>query len=352
MTVNPEEAAKASLKPWWLLTGSVLVLWVILVAGYGYWPLVRAHWSMALVMILGSLVAGSTPMGGGSVSFPILVYAFGELPENARSFGLAIQALGMTSALVFIFCRRVPVQTRLLICSCAGAAAGMVLGTFFVGPYASRAMVKLLFSCLWMSFAILTLARNREFCSLKGKPVLEWSLALKAGLPLGLVGGLIASLIGVGLEMVIYTVLVLVFRCDLKIAVPTAVCATAVTSVIGILLHLGIGDVPRAVFGEWLAAAPVVIFGAPIGAYLVGVISRVKVLYFVSALCVFQFAWTLKEVTLRPAELMFVAGSLAGAGIMFYVFYRLGLATKPAGASAAQQAAAALAGSKAGSAGR
>jgi uncharacterized membrane protein YfcA len=352
MTVTSEETSKASLKPWWLLTGIVLVLWAIVVVGYGYWPLVRAHWSMALVMILGSLVAGSTPMGGGSVSFPILVYAFGELPENARSFGLAIQALGMTSALVFIFCRRVPVQTRLLICSCAGAAAGMVLGTFFVGPYASRALVKLLFSCLWMSFAILTLARNREFCSLTGKPVLKWSLALKAGLPLGLAGGLIASLIGVGLEMVIYTVLVLVFRCDLKIAVPTAVCATAVTSVIGILLHLGIGDVPRAVFGEWLAAAPVVIFGAPIGAYLVGVISRMKVLYFVSALCVFQFAWTLREVTLRAAELLFVVGSLAGAGILFYLLYKLGLAKKSSDASGGAPAAVALMASKAESAGR
>jgi len=349
--VTAKEPTRASLRLWWLLIGIVLVVWVIAVVGYGYWPLVRAHLSMALVMIVGSLVAGSTPMGGGSVSFPILVYAFGEVPENARSFGLAIQALGMTSALVFIFCRRVPVQTRLLICSCAGAAAGLVVGTFLVGPYASRAMVKLLFSCLWMSFAILTLARNREFCSLTGKPALEWRLALKAGLPLGLVGGLIASLIGVGLEMVIYTVLVLVFRCDLKMAVPTAVCATAITSVIGIMLHIGIGDVPAAVFGEWLAAAPVVIFGAPIGAYLVAVISRMKVLYFVSALCVFQFAWTLKEVTLRPAELLFVAGSLAGAGILFYVLYKLGLRAKPVVASNGASPAVTLA-SKAGSLGR
>jgi len=351
MTVTKKLAAKASLKPWWVLTGIVLVAWVIVVAGYGYWPLVRAHSSMALVMILGSVVAGSTPMGGGSVSFPILVYAFGELPENARNFGLAIQALGMTSALVFIFCRRVPVQTRLLICSCAGAAAGMIGGTFLVGPYASRALVKLLFSCLWMSFAILTLARNREFCSLKGKPVLEWSVALRAGLPIGLVGGLIASLIGVGLEMIIYTVLVLVFRCDLKMAVPTAVCATAVTSVIGILLHLGIGDVPAAVFGEWLAAAPVVVFGAPIGTYLVSVISRMKILYFVSGLCVFQFAWALKEAALRPTGLLFVAGALAGASLLYYLLYRLGLSSKSAAAAATEQAAA-VAASRAGLTGR
>jgi uncharacterized membrane protein YfcA len=325
---------KPSLRLWWFLVISALVAWSIAVVTFDYWPLIREYWSMAVVMIGGSLVAGSTPMGGGSVSFPILVYLFGEPPENARSFGLAIQAVGMTSALIFIFGRRVPVQTRLLIASCLGAAVGMVVGTFYVAPHVSRTLVKLLFSCLWMSFALLTLARNREFCCLTHRPGLEWKLALEIGLPIGLLGGLIASQIGVGLEMVIYTVLVLLFRADLKVAVPTAVCATAVTSVIGILLHLGMRDIPRAVFGEWLVAAPVVIFGAPIGTYIVTLISRAKILYFVSALCVFQFAWSLKEISLRPAEWLFVLAALLSANIGFYLLYRRGLrAERAVGAS-------------------
>jgi hypothetical protein len=47
-------------------------------------------------------------------------------------------------------------------------------------------------------------------------------------------------------------------------------------------------------------------------------------------------------------ELMFVAVSLAGAGILFYVFYRLGLNLKPAAASATPRVAAARAASEAG----
>ena len=75
---------------------------------------------MALVMIGGSLVAGSTPMGGGTVAFPALVLGFQESPAMARDFGLAIQSVGMTSALLFILLRRIPVESRLLAWGSAG----------------------------------------------------------------------------------------------------------------------------------------------------------------------------------------------------------------------------------------
>src|SRR6266853_3155161 len=75
-----------------------LLGWVAVVGGLGYWVAVRQHWPMSIVMILGSLVAGSTPMGGGTVAFPILVLWFHQPASDARTFGLIVQALGMTSA--------------------------------------------------------------------------------------------------------------------------------------------------------------------------------------------------------------------------------------------------------------
>jgi uncharacterized protein len=188
----------------------------------------------------------------------------------------------------------------------------------------ARSIVKLLFSCLWMSFAMITLARNQEFCSLKGAPDLGWNRAAAIGVPIGMLGGVIASMIGVGLEMLLYTVLVLLFRCDLKVAVPTAVCATAITSIVGTALHLLIGDIPRAIFGNWLAAAPLVIFGAPAGTFLVTRIPRIRLLYFVSALCVFQFVWTLWATPLGPAEWAFVAATMVAANTAFVILYRKG----------------------------
>jgi uncharacterized membrane protein YfcA len=263
-------------------------------------------------------------MGGGTVAFPFLVLVFGQSPALGRNFGLAIQALGMTSAMLFILCRRTPIQSRLLLWSLAGAAAGLGIGTFWVAPLLPNNVVKLLFSCLWMSFAILTLAKNREICALTGIPQIAPSTAMKLGLVVGMAGGITASIIGVGIEMMIYTILILLFRCDLKVAVPTAVSAMAVTSVMGIALHAALGDIGSEVFYNWLAAAPIVVFGAPFGAFLVSVIPRARTLYFVSALCLVQFVWTLRQVGPSPKEWTLVACALLAAVGGFYLLYRRG----------------------------
>src|SRR5277367_1242865 len=104
-----------------------LIIWAVIAFGFHYFPEIIQHWQMALVMILGSLVAGSTPMGGGTVAFPILVLVFHSAPSNARNFGLIIQALGMTSAMIFLICRKVPLPFRLLAGSAAGSAVGFLL---------------------------------------------------------------------------------------------------------------------------------------------------------------------------------------------------------------------------------
>src|SRR6266576_2421304 len=91
-----------SLRNWKIYCAAFLAIWAVMVVGFGLWAQGLAHWRMSLVMIFGSLVAGSTPMGGGTVAFPILVLVFGQPPNLGRNFGMAIQALGMTSAMIFI----------------------------------------------------------------------------------------------------------------------------------------------------------------------------------------------------------------------------------------------------------
>ncbi len=312
------------MKYWFLYIGIFYVVWLVIAFGFGYWRHIPSHWPIGLVMIFGSLVAGSTPMGGGTVAFPFLVLAFGYPPSLGRNFGLAIQALGMTSAMIFILGRKTPIQMRLLVAASCASAAGLLLGTFVIGPAISSTMVKLLFSCLWMSFGLLTFARNAEFCSLENKPQLSWATAWRLGLPVGVLGGIVTALIGVGVEMLIYTVLVLLFRSDLKLAVPTAVSTMAMASVLGTALHLWMGDIEVEVLYNWLTAGPIVVLGAPTGAFLVSVIPRIRTLYFVSALCVVQFVWTLWQVHPGPREWAFVAVCLAIALGAFWWLYRIG----------------------------
>jgi uncharacterized membrane protein YfcA len=314
-----------SLKSWKLYCAAFLVVWAVMMFGFGMWAEVLQHWRMAVVMIFGSLVAGSTPMGGGTVAFPILVLVFGQPPASARNFGFIIQALGMTSALIFIIGRRVPLPWNLLGGSVAGSALGIVVGNYWVGPNLPSPLVKLLFSCMWMSFGILTLLKNPEICRLKGRaPAKAW----KAGLLAGLAGGIVAAMIGVGVEFAVYAVMVLIFRTDLKLAIPTAVCAAAIASLMGAALHIWIGDVGHEAFMNWMAAGPIVIFGAPTGTWLVSVLPRVRVLYFVATLCVFQFAWTLSQGAHTPAEWKFTIGALALAGTTLAVLYQIGRGAK------------------------
>ena len=322
-------ARKPLLKFWYAYVAAFYAIWLVLMAVFGLLGDVVRQWPIAIVMVFGSLVAGSTPMGGGAVAFPFLVLVLGVAADSARSFGLVIQALGMTSAMIFILCRRVPIQGLVLLWTIAGAAAGVLIGTFAIAPYLAPNVVKLTFACLWMSFAILTVPKNREFCALVGVRAIGSAAAMRTGLLAGLTGGVIASMIGVGVEMALYTVLVLLYRCDLKVAVPTAVSAMAVTSIVGTAVHAGLGDIPRDVLLKFLAAGPIVVFGAPIGTYIVSVIPRPRTLYFVSSLCVVQFVWTLNRVGPTMAEWAFVACAMLAATVGFYVMYRRGRRNLP-----------------------
>jgi uncharacterized protein len=275
-------------------------------------------------MALGSYVAGSTPMGGGTVGFPVLVLAFHTPASLGRNFGLLIQSIGMTSATILILCRRTPLEVRTLTYGIVGAVFGLLVGTFYFVPRVSDTSQKLLFACLWLSFGVLTLFKNKEMCASRILPNIPRREACLVGLAVGVAGGITTALTGVGIDMLLYTVLVLLYRTDLKAAVPTSVVIMTVASVLGALLHLALGDLGREVFYDWLAASPVVILGAPLGAFFVSWISRVRTLYFVALLCVFQFVWTVRDVRPSAPQWAWIALNLSVASVAFIALYRLG----------------------------
>jgi uncharacterized membrane protein YfcA len=115
----------------------------------------------------------------------------------------------------------------------------------------------------------------------------------RVGLTIGVAAGAtVAAVTGVGIDMVLYAALVLLCRADLRIAIPTSVVIMAFTSLVGIVVkNLGVGLLPG-VFENWLAAAPVVAVGAPLGVFVVERIGRKPTLLIVAVLCVGQFVWT------------------------------------------------------------
>ena len=330
---SDHSTAKPNRRLWpfvvWLI--SFCLFWFTLVTLNGHWAQVQSHWGIAVAMLLGSYVAGSTPMGGGTVGFPVLVLLF-ELPGAiGRNFGLAIQSVGMVSASIFILCNRTAVATSLVRPTFLGTLVGMPIGAVFVAPIVSDIVVKLLFAVIWASFGLLHLAKLKEFISYSGMRRRTEGQERWTGLTTGVLGGVVASLTGVGIDMMLYVALVLLYRCDLKLAIPSSVLVMAFASVVGTLCNLVLAFVQPQhysydpeVYYCWLAAAPVVIIGAPLGALVVERIPRGPTLVFVSCLCVVQYVWTAVH---EQIDATTFAVSIAGIGLfnaVFYLMYRIG----------------------------
>jgi uncharacterized membrane protein YfcA len=241
-------------------------------------------------------------MGGGTVGFPILVLLFDMPGSLGRNFGLAIQSVGMVSASIYILSLKKNVAWGLLRPALLGSFIGTPLGAVFIAPLVPDIWIKLTFAIIWASFGIIHLLKMGELINTSGLSS-KWKRgSLPIGLVVGLLGGIVAAVTGVGIDMLIYAILVLLFRADLKIAIPTSVILMAFTSLIGIMTNILLFRWSPAhypmdpeVFNNWLAAAPVVALGAPFGAYVVSLISRTPTLLLVSLLCIAQFLWTVIE---------------------------------------------------------
>lgn len=307
---------KSRLWIWGLFLAVFYAAWLWIVFANGRWEIVKAHWPIALTMILGSYVAGSTPIGGGAIAFPVMALIFGMPATLGRDFSFAIQAAGMTSATIFILCRRQPLATGILKGALLGAAVGTPIGILWLAPLVPQLWIKLIFATAWCAFGILHLYRTNEFAAQTG--LREPGHSLRLGFFLGLLSSAtLASITGVGVELALYAALVLFCRADLKIAIPTAVIGMAFTSVIGLAVKLLSTGLQPGVFENWLAAAPIVVLGAPIGAFVVSKIGRKPTLRVVAVLCVLQYVWMCYSLRASLGLLGIIATTLSVAAAVF-----------------------------------
>ncbi len=124
--------------------------------------------------------------------------------------------------------------------------------------------------------------------------------------------------------MLLYMVLVMLFRADAKIAIPTSVIAMASLSLVGVATHAVLDGMHPEVYPNWLAAAPVVVLGAPLGAWVVQRLPRAPTLWLVSALCVSQFVWTCVQERVSATTLAVAVASVGAVVLIFQGLYRRG----------------------------
>ncbi len=284
--------------------------------------LLWSHGFMGLTMTVGSFIAGATSEGGGAVAFPVMTLVFGIAPATARDFSLLIQSVGMSAAALTIVSTRTPIAWRCLIPVSGGGALGMAIGLAWISPRVSPPVVKMLFVSAWMAFgvALLRTHRLRDRPSRQALPVLTPQAVLSLG-AVGLLGGVGSALTGSGLDLLTFSVLVLHFRISEHVATPTSVMLMAINAVVGSGVQIGTGALEPEAWSYWWAAVPVVVVGAPLGAWFIQGRSRLFIVGLLLGSIAAQFIAALVLIpqtaaTLGTSCVVFAIGS---AG-----FWRLG----------------------------
>lgn len=289
----------------------VLASWVILVIQLSDWASVLAQWRVSLTMIFGSFVAGATSEGGGAVAFPVFTKVLGIPSGDARIFSLMIQSIGMTMAGLVIWLRRIPVSWPVIQFGLLGGMMGFTLGSLALAipdPFP-----KWLFTFVTAIFGIFLAwnrwgsphARRQNLAQLSSKQRLQVIIA-------GVLGGAITSTVGVGIDMVVFIYLTLRIGLDEKVSTPTTVVLMGLLSVFGFGWHLFAGTIEPQVVNYWLSAVPVVIFGAPLGAWVCSKLKRDQLLVFLLLLIALEIVSTFILLPLTP----FIGVALGGAFIV------------------------------------
>ncbi|GFH46492.1 hypothetical protein CTEN210_02969 [Chaetoceros tenuissimus] len=284
------------------------------------------YYPLSIAMILGSLIAGATPLGGGVVAFPISVLVLAFDPKQGRDFALGIQSIGMSCASYTILTREHSESkqhailgngeyTNLLGVSMFFSVLGLIFGLDIVVP---SYYVNVMYTTLVASFAVILASLDRvknettssdENCILEDASSLEIDehrvdhcsdtkslsasslqttssgekvKSLLANAIFCTIGGMLSAQVGTGADIMTYFYGCTFYkyfnrqhsRADHEL-VAISVVVMAVTSIAGTLLRItslsdGAGGekstaVSMDVYQAIVACCPVVIIGAPLG---------------------------------------------------------------------------------------
>ncbi len=329
------------------LPAAVTLAWLIAVVVGDQLGRVAEHWEATVTMIFGSFLAGSSPAGGGAVAFPIFTKVLETPAAVARTFSLSIQAVGMTVASVVMLLTARTIEWRAFLVAFPLGTAGFMAGLFALGdpdtPFwdfrVSAALAKVTFTITLaaMAYLMFVMLRSPD----KGEdrcPI--WNRRVGFGLAgAAFIGGAITSLTGTGVNVMLFLFIVLMAGLHPRVGVPTSILTMAALSIVGFivlaLVHgqfdlgfnaageiISVGDrvadppldASRTdVLGFWLAAVPVVVWGAPLGTWVVHVLRERRLIMFVGLLALIEVITTvifLDDLRSNRALLAYFIGGL------------------------------------------
>ena len=355
---SADETQLGALRRWavWGLPALFSLGWFIFVFGFGHFGRVVDNWRSSATMVVGSFVAGSTPQGGGAVAFPIFTKVLGISAPVARTFSIVVQATGMVMASVSILLAGRKVDWKALGLGVAGGVVGFVVGLFALGdsstpfwaPRVDPAFVKVAFTIA--IFAVAVIVRLCSTRTSSHDQVADWGFrSVLVMTVFAFIGGLFSSLTGSGTDVFLFVFIVLVAGVTPKVAIPTSIIAMATVSILGLFVlglwhgQLDIGlsasgaDVvsvagadfgPESavqfdLFGIWLAAAPIVVWGAPLGAWVASKVSEKVVIRFVGTMALLEVLTTAIFLDQLRTDIVLLTFGVVGLVLAYLGVHRL-----------------------------
>jgi uncharacterized membrane protein YfcA len=264
---------------WFAWVAVVTCVWVyLIVTGPGF-ALYDTHWVYAVMMAVGSTVAGFTPEGGGAVAFPVLSLYFNISPAIARDFSLAIQSIGMVSATIWILTRKghsLSVFKWVPFYVLVNIFGFVVMST--VADGINFKIVQMLFVSLALAFIVSYLITKSQgtldHVDIDSKEkFLVFALA-------SFIGGCASAMFGTGADMLIYIALTCFYGMKEKISTDISIVTMATITVFGIAYRgIVLDNLQPEFYYMWLASAPVSLFFAPLGNILLGWVKKEYMLY-------------------------------------------------------------------------
>ena len=230
----------------------------------------------------------------------------------------------MIAAALWIIANRINIEFNYLKVAAIGGTPGIIIGTYYLVPHIPDAYAKLVFVSFWLSFGIALFVINHvkkrmTVTELDVLPIKD----IAALLFVSFFGGLLTSIFGSGLDICTFAYITLRYNLSEKVATPTSVVLMASNTLVGFLLHAFIiNDIQPQTFNYWLVSIPVVLIGAPIGAYTAVKIKRILLCALLYLVIVVQFVAALIIIPLSATKIIVVACTFTAGLMLFFVVSR------------------------------
>ncbi len=310
--------------PWIYLFFLTVVMssWFWYMISHDSFELYTRQWATVLTMIFGSFIAGASPEGSAAVAYPIFTLILKIEPAIARNFAFAIQSIGMTSASLLIIGLRLKVDWNYILFVTIGGVFGLFLGTYYVVPYISPVQAKLFFVSLYLSFGIALWMQNRKQQREVFESIQNFTNSDKGRLIIfGLVGGIISSIFGTGINIFTFCLMTIYYRVSEKVATPSSVIIMTIETILGLFIHTQLTkDFQPEAFEIWLACVPFVAIFAPLGAFVISKMPRKSIATLLYYILIIQFFGAM--IVIRPTLIQLsICGLILilGVGLFSYL---------------------------------